>query len=391
MHRPVDRSLARRLNGDLEQFPAVALLGPRQCGKTTLARVTMERRARDGKGTLWLDLERPADQAKLQDPEAFLRRHAGDLVCVDEVQRVPELFPVLRVLIDEDRRPGRFLLLGSASPALLRQGSETLAGRLSLLELTPFRWAEVVESGRVDEAELWLRGGFPDSLLAADDDASFRWREQFVRTFLERDLPQLGFRVPAATLGRFWQMCAHLQGQVLNLSALGRALGESHTAARHHLDILEQTYVIRTLPALEANLGKRLVKAPKMYLRDSGLLHALLDLESHDALAGHPVYGASWEGFVVEQVLAQAERWSASYYRTAKGDELDLVLTKGSRRIGVEAKANSAPTVTRGFWTAHADLELGEAYVVAPVRDGFPMGRGVEALSLGALLQRLGD
>lgn len=389
MHQPLDRSLARRLDKDLAQFPAVTLLGPRQCGKTTLARMTLDRRARDGLGGLWLDLERPADRAKLGDPETFLRRHAHELVCLDEVQRVPELFPLLRALIDEDRRPGRFLLLGSASPALLRQSAETLAGRGSTLELTPFLWGEVAD--RVSEATLWLRGGFPDSLLATDDGASFRWREQFVRTFLERDLPQLGFRVPSGTLGRFWQMCAHLQGEVLNLSALGRALGESHTAARHHLDILEQTFVLRTLPPLEANLGKRLVKSPKVYLRDSGLLHALLDLDGHDALAGHPVYGASWEGFVVEQVLARAGRWKAAFYRTAKGDELDLVLSKRGRRIGVEAKASSAPSLTRGFWTAYDDLELTEAYVVAPVREPFPMGRGVEAVSLSGLLERIGD
>ncbi len=350
--------------------------------------MTMERRAREGLGGLWLDLERPADRAKLRDPETFLRRHAGDLVCLDEVQRVPELFPLLRALIDEDRRPGRFLLLGSASPALLRQTSETLAGRLSSLELTPFLVGEV--GGHASELDLWLRGGFPDSLLAANDADSFRWREQFVRTFLERDLPQLGFRVPAATLGRFWQMCAHLQGEVLNLSALGRSLGESHTAARHHLDILEQMFVVRSLPPLEANLGKRLVKSPKLYLRDSGLLHALLDLDSHDALAGHPVYGASWEGFVVEQVLARAGRWQAAYYRAAKGDEIDLVMTKRGRRVGIEVKASSAPSLTRGFWTAYDDLELTEAYVVAPVREPFPMGRGVEAVSLPGLLERLG-
>jgi predicted AAA+ superfamily ATPase len=387
MHEQLQRDLTRRLNRDLAEFPAVALLGPRQCGKTTLAgRIVANDRS--GQAIL-LDLERPSDRARLQDAETFLRRHAAHLVCLDEIQRAPELFPVLRALVDEERRPGRFLLLGSASPDLLRQSSETLAGRLSILELTPFLWHEVVASGRTSEPDLWLRGGFPESVLAPDDATSFRWREQFVRTFLERDIPQLGFRVPAATLTRFWQMCAHLQGQVLNLSALGRAIGESHTAARHHLDILEQTYILRTLPAHEANLGKRLVKSPKMYLRDSGLLHALLDLETMDALAGHPVYGASWEGFVVEQVLAHADGWRATYYRTAKGDEIDLVLTRRSRRIAIEAKASSAPTVTRGFWTAMTDLGLREGYVVAPVKEAFPIGDGVEAVPLGQLLERI--
>jgi predicted AAA+ superfamily ATPase len=389
MHQLVPRRLAAPLDRDCSQFPAVALLGPRQCGKTTLARATVDRLVRTGRGAIRLDLELPSDRAKLRDPEAFLRRHASALVCLDEIQRAPELFTVLRALIDEDRRPGRFLLLGSASPALLRQSSETLAGRLAVLELTPFLWDEIVPGTRARLETLWLRGGFPDSLLARDDAASFRWREQFVRTFLERDLPQLGFRVPAVTLDRFWRMCAHLQGQVLNLSALGRALATSHTAVRHHLDMLEQTYLLRTLPPLEANLGKRLVKTPKMYLRDSGLLHALLDVDTPDALAGHPVYGVSWEGFVVEQVLARADGWHACYYRTAKGEEIDLVLEKRRRRIAIACKASSAPSVTKGFRTALADLGIREAYVVAPVRKPFPMGGGVEAVPLGEVLGRV--
>lgn len=325
-------------------------------------------------------------------PAAWPPPWSATLVCLDEVQRAPSLFEVLRALIDEDRRPGRFLLLGSASPELLRQSSETLAGRISHLELTPFLWSEVVPSGRATQDSLWLRGGYPESLLAADDEASLRWREQFIRTFLERDLPQLGFRVPAPTLDRFWRMCAHLQGQVSNLSALGRALGTSHTAVRHYLDILEHTFVLRTLPPLEANLGKRLVKSPKLYLRDSGLLHALLSVDSLDALAGHPVYGASWEGFVVEQVLAvaTADGWRASFYRTATGDELDLVLEKRKRRVAIECQASSAPTLTRGFWRALEDLEIEEAYVVAPISGAFPLEEGVEAVGLGEVLGRVG-
>ncbi|MSP62519.1 MAG: ATP-binding protein [Myxococcales bacterium] len=385
----VPRLIAASLERDLGQFPVVALLGPRQCGKTTLARMTVERLRVRGQSPLLLDLERPSDLARLRDAETFLARHADQLVCLDEVQRAPGLFEVLRALVDADRRPGRFLLLGSASPALLRQSSESLAGRLSLLELSPFLWPEVVDPGYTPWQSLWLRGGFPDSLLAADDGASFRWREQFIRTFLERDLPQLGFRVPAATLDRFWRMCAHLHGQVQNFSALGRAMGTSHTAARHHLDMLVETYVLRSLPPLAANLGKRLVKSPKMYLRDSGLLHALLDLETHDDLAGHPIFGASWEGFVVEQVLAHASGWRASFYRTAKGEELDLVLERRRRRIAVECKASSAPTVTRGFYAALDDLAIREAYVVAPVRDSYPLGKGVEVVQLGQLLEAL--
>ncbi len=389
MHQPQPRHLSVLLDRDLAQLPAVAMVGPRQCGKTTLARATVERLARTGSPAILLDLERPSDRAKLTDPESFLRRHAHELVVLDEVQRAPELFEVLRVLIDEDRRPGRFLLLGSASPSLLRQSSESLAGRLSLLELTPFLWDELVPAGAATLDALWLRGGFPDSVLASDDVASFRWREQFIRTFLAQDIPQLGFRVPAATLDRFWRMCAHLHGQVLNLTALGRALGESHTAARHHLDMLEQTYVLRTLPPLIANVGKRLVKSPKMYLRDSGLLHTLLDLDSLDAMAGHPVYGASWEGFVVEQVLGRSEGWQGAYYRTAKGDELDLVVERRGRRVGIECKASASPTVGKGTWVCRQDLGLDEVYVVAPIREAFSLGQGVEALPIGELLARL--
>jgi uncharacterized protein len=389
MHNLVTRGAIAAVERDLAQFPVVALLGPRQCGKTTLAReVVLRRKGRRG-ASLLLDLERPSDAARLRDAEAFLRRHADELVCLDEVQRAPELFAVLRALVDEQRRPGRFLILGSASPALLRQASESLAGRIAVVELSPFTWSEVVAPGIASQATLWLRGGFPDSLLAADDQASFHWREEFIRTFVERDLPQLGFRVPAATLTRFWQMCAPLQGQVLNLSALGRAIGTSHTAARHYLDMLEQTFALRAVPPLMANLGKRLVKSPKLYLRDSGLVHAMLGLDTLDELAGHPVYGASWEGFVIEQVLAAAAGWRASYFRTATGDELDLVLEKKGRRIGIECKASSAPAVTAGFWRAVELLDLREAYVVAPVSAAFPLGKGTEAVPLGELLVRL--
>ena len=397
--RSVRRTSLDLLSRDLAEFPVVALLGPRQCGKTTLARMLADAGRADGRPVLHLDLERRSDRARLTDPEAFLRRHADELVCLDEVQLAPEIFSVLRGLVDEDRRPGRFLLLGSASPTLLRQSSETLAGRLAVRELAPFDFGEVVAPGITSVEALWLRGGFPGSLLASDDDASFRWREQFVRTFLERDIPQLGFRVPSATLGRFWQMCAHLQGQVTNLSALGRAIGTTHTAVRHHLDMLEQTFVVRTLPPLEANLGKRLVKSPKTYLRDSGLLHALLDLDSMDALAGHPVFGASWEGFVIEQVLLATGvlgHYRASYFRTAKGEELDLVLERNAgrgrpaRRIAIECKASSAPAVSRGFWTSLRELDIHEAWVISPVDEGYPLGDGAEVLPLSEAIARLG-
>ncbi len=384
MHGHFSRDLKAVLERDLVRYPAVAIVGPRQCGKTTLARMLASERA----GTLYLDLERPSDRRKLEaDPEEFLRRHAAVTVCMDEVQRVPALFEVLRSLVDEDRRPGRFLLLGSASPALLRQGSETLAGRLAVRELTPLLRDETAR--RIPLPVLWLRGGFPGSLLADDDAASCRWRDDFIQAFLERDLPLLGFRVPSATLERFWRMCAHLHGQELNLSALGRSMGVSHTASRHHLDILAGTYMLRVLEPLSANLGKRLVRTPRVYLRDVGILHALLNLETEDDLAGHPVRGTSWEGFVLEQVLARAEGWRAAYYRTSQGAELDLVLEKGRRKLAIECKASSSPAVTRGFWSALEDLGIREAYVAAPIREPFPLGKGVEALPLDRLLEQL--
>jgi hypothetical protein len=383
MQGPIPRDLEKEAAKRLDQFPAVALLGPRQCGKTTLAKQILAVR-----GGTYLDLERPADALKLSDPELFLSAHVDRLVCLDEVHRAPGLFPTLRGLIDRDRRPGRFLLLGSASPDLLRQGAETLAGRLGILELTPFLLGEVAPT-KIDVETLWRRGGFPDSLLAADEDASLRWRTAFARTFLERDILSLGFRVPATTMERFWRMLAHHHGQLLNQSALGRSLGVNHVTVRHYLDMLEQTFMVRVLPPYAANLGKRLVKSPKPYLRDSGLLHALLKIETRDDLLGHPVRGASFEGFVIEQILGAARGWRGSFYRTATGAELDLVLERGRRRVAVECKLSSAPAPTAGFWNALADLDVQEAFVVAPVEEAYPLRKGVTVAPLAAVLDRV--
>ncbi|MBI4229261.1 MAG: ATP-binding protein [Planctomycetes bacterium] len=385
MHGYIPRDLKAILVRDLGRYPAVAMVGPRQCGKSTLARMLASQHAE----TIYLDLDLPVDRHKMEtDPEEFLRRNAAATVCLDEIQRVPDLFGLLRALVDEDRRPGRFLLLGSASPALLKQGSQTLAGRLAVRELTPLLRHETAQ--KIALPSLWLRGGFPGSVLAGNDAASLLWREDFVKAFLERELPLLGFRVPAATLERFWRMCAHLHGQEMNLRALGRAMGTSHVASRHHLDILTGTFMLRVLEPLSANLGKRLVRTPRIYLRDAGIVHALLNLETENDLAGHPVRGASWEGFVIEQVLARAEGWRATYYRTAQGAELDLVLEKGLRKIAIECKASSSPAVTRGFWIALKDLGIREAYVAAPIKAPFPMGNGVEAVPLDDLLGRFG-
>ncbi len=386
MHGYVSRKTEKDVVLRLRRSPVVAIVGPRQCGKTTLAKRVLSHLPK----SLYLDLERPSDAAKLTDPEAFFALHAGDTVCLDEIQRVPDLFPVLRSVVDAQDRNGQVLVLGSASPDLLRQSSETLAGRVTFVELTPFLLPELSGAG-IDEAlnTTWLRGGFPRSVLAATDEESFAWREDFVRTFLERDVRDVRARVDVPRLARLWRMCAHEHGQTLNSARLGSALGVSAHTVRAWLELLEGTFMLRLLPPLEANLGKRLVKSPRVFLRDTGVLHALLGIVTPDDLLGHPVRGASWESLVLENVLAAFPGWRAFFFRTSAGAELDLVLEKGKRRIAVECKASSAPTVTRGFWSALEDLRIDEAWVVAPIASAFPLGSGVEAVPLGDFLARV--
>ncbi len=371
----------------LAQFPAVALLGPRQVGKTTLALQLANQQP-----SVYLDLEAPVDQARLSDPVLYLSSQAEKLVVLDEVQRVPELFGSLRGLIDAGRRigrrSGRFLLLGSASVELIRQSSESLAGRISFLELGGLNLLEVPPEQREN---LWIRGGFPDSFLADDDQASSLWREAFVRTYLERDIPQLGPRIPAETLRRFWTMLAHEQGSLLNAAALGRSLGVSGKTIASYLDLLVDLLLVRRLQPLHANVGKRLVKAPKIYVRDSGLVHTLLGLDTREAVLGHPVTGASWEGFVVENLLSCApERSQAWFYRTAAGAEMDLVLDlPGGERWAIEVKRSSAPKLSKGFHQARADLQPHHCFVVYAGDARFPLMEGVEALGAAELAGEL--
>ena len=387
MHRYLERQIETRLRASIERVPITAILGPRQCGKSTLAREFLK----TVKRSLRLDLEKPSDLAMLRDPEAFFESNRDALICLDEIQRAPDLFALMRSMVDERGSNGSFLILGSASPALLRQSSESLAGRIRYLELTPFLLREVDKtSGGSAIKALWLRGGYPRSWLAVSDEESYEWRQDFVQTFLARDLPQLGSRVPAPQLERFWRMCAHVHGQVLNSSKLGESLGVSHHTVRSYLDLLEQTYIVRALPPFSANLKKRLIKSPKIFLRDSGLLHALHSVRTFNDLLGHPVYGASWEGFVIENILSLAADWKASFYRTSSGNEIDLVLEKGRRRVAVECKAASAPEITRGFRQALADLEVSEAWVVAPVQKAYSGGSGVTIAPLHYFLSRWG-
>ncbi len=383
MHGYIHRAdLVETLKSRLESNPAVALLGARQVGKSTLAEVLLKQYP----GATYLDLERPADINKLTDPEAFFTSVGQGLICLDEIQRLPDIFPVLRGLIDRNKRNAQFLLLGSASRDLIRQSSESLAGRLSYLEITPFTQAEVPA---ITPAVHWLRGGYPRSVLADDDEASFQWREDYIRTFLERDIPQLGFQIPANTMARLWRMLAHSHGQVLNASKLAASMGASPHTIRKYIDLLEQTFMLRVLLPYTSNTKKRLVKSPKVYLRDSGILHALLGIETREELFGHPVYGPSWEGYVIENIVTQLPRWKASFFRTSNGAEMDLVFEKGSKRIAVEVKSSSSPMVSKGFWTSIETIQPDATYIVAPVDSAYPVAERVNVVPLPVFIKSM--
>ena len=383
--------LARRLKDRLLQlidhYPAVGLLGPRQVGKTTLA---LEIAA--GRRSVYLDLESPPDRARLSDPDQYLAEHDDDLVVLDEVHRAPELFRSLRGIIDRGRRSGRkvgrFLLLGSAGIDLLKQSGESLAGRIAYLELTPFDALEV-PPGELDR--LWVRGGFPSSFLADDDRLSLRWRQDFIRTYLERDIPQFGPRIPAETLRRFWTMLAHNQAELLNAANLARALGVSGVTVANYLDLMVDLLLVRRLPAWHRNEGKRLVRSPKVYVRDTGLVHALLGLRDKEDVLGHPVAGRTWETMVIETLIAVApEGTEASFYRSATGAEIDLVLMLPGRRLwAVEIKRSSAPKVEKGFHLACADLKPRKQFLVYPGSERFPVADKTMAIGLPALAGEL--
>jgi predicted AAA+ superfamily ATPase len=383
----IKRRIADRLRTLLDESPAVALLGPRQVGKTTLAQDLGE-----GRSSLYLDLESDADRAKLSDPELYLAAHEDKLVILDEVQRMPGLFQNLRGLIDRGRRKGlrsgRCLLLGSASIDLLRQSGETLAGRIAYAELAPL---DALEVGPTDLDRLWLRGGFPDSFLAKDDPASLRWRRDFIRTYLERDIPALGPRIAAETLRRFWTMLAHRQSALSNAADLGRALGVDGKTVASYLDLLVDLMLVRRLEPWHANIGKRLVRSPRIYVRDTGILHALLGLGTMDDLLGHPVAGASWEGLVVETAHAtMPDGTEAQFYRSGAGAEVDLVLTlPGGGRWAIEVKRSLAPKVERGFHHACEDLQPERRIVVYPGVEAFPLPNGIEVMSLRQFGQEL--
>jgi len=386
MHNYRNRIISAAVTNKLTSTPAVAILGPRQCGKSTLAKKIISGIDR----AVYLDLESPSDINKLRDAEAFFNLNAGNLICLDEIQRAPDLFPVLRSVIDRTNRNGQFIILGSASPDLLKQRSESLAGRLAYFELTPFLASECnTKSNAKELRKLWLRGGFPRSFLARSEHESYAWRLDFIRTFLERDIPQFGFQIPAKKLGRFWNMCAHVHGQVLNSSKLGESLSVSHHTVRSYVDLLEHTFLLRVLTPFEANLKKRLIKSPKIFIRDTGLLHALLAIETHNDLLGHPAYGFSWEGFAIENLIASLPQWKPFFYRTASGSEIDLILEKGRRLVAIECKASTAPEVTHKFRTALEILEIKEAWIVAPVEEACPADKNISVAPIENIIQQL--
>ena len=383
----ISRSLYSELSDALGHSPAVVLLGPRQVGKTTLA-LEIGRNC----NALYLDLESEQDRAKLEQPELYLADHQDRLVIFDEVHRAPGLFPVLRGLIDrgrrEGRRAGRYLLLGSASLDLLKQSGETLAGRVTYLELSPFT---LVETGKESLDLLWVRGGFPESLLAPDTQRSLRWRQDFIRTYLERDIPQFGPRIPAETLRRFWIMLAHHQGGLLNNALFARNLGVDVKTVSGYLDLLVDLLLVRRLPPWHSNIGKRLVKSPKVYVRDSGLVHALLTIPDKENLVSHPVVGQSWECFVIENLLRCSPADMQGYfYRTGGGAEIDLLLAWPDGKLwAVEIKRSLTPKPERGFYNACEDLEPARKFVVYPGTERYRIAPDCEAISLAALVEEL--
>lgn len=376
------RILEKEAIPSLEYFPVTAILGPRQCGKSTLVKHLLT----EYEDTLFLDLEKDSDLEKLSDPEWFLGSRREKLICLDEIQRKPELFPLLRSLIDEDRRPGMYLILGSASRELIRQSSESLAGRISYHSLTPFLWDEVKEYTTIEN--YMAKGGFPLSLLTDSEKFSYDWRKNFITTFLERDLLQYAGFTPR-TMRRLWQMLAHSNGQTVNYSSLGSSLGVSHTTIRNYLDLLEGTFMVYQVPPFEGNTKKRLIKAPKVYIADSGISLALLNLKNFEAAAGHPSFGALWETVVLSNLNGHFPRLDVMFYRTNHGIEIDFAVSDGTQTVAIECKASVSPKVTKGNYQAIEDIQPELTLVVSPIKQGYRMNPKMEIVSLEEMVERL--
>jgi len=375
----IKRIIQKDVENSLSTFPVVCILGPRQVGKTTLAKEIQKKIS----SSVYIDLELPSDYNKLNEPELYLSEQKNKLIIIDEIQQKPELFSIIRALVDQDRKNGRFLILGSSSPDLVKQSSESLAGRIVFHNLSAFLITEL-ESDKKTVDKLWIRGGFPDSFLAKNEEASLNWRESFIKTYLERDIPNFGIKIPSIQLRRFWMMLAHSHGSLWNASKIASALGVSAPTAKYYLDILEETFIVRHLPPFYSNIKKRLVKSPKIYIRDSGLLHNLFGIENKEGLLGHPAAGHSWEGFVIEQVINMLpKKYTFYFYRTSSGAEVDLVVVKGDKPVlCIEVKLSLSPVPTQGFFNSMIDLHCYNGIIIYPGNDTYSIKNDVKIMPI---------
>lgn len=378
----INRQFLTLISKAFNRSPCVAILGPRQCGKSTFAKHFLENR-----NAIYLDLQSPGDRNKLSDPELFFENFSDQIICLDEIQYVPELFPVLRSVIDRDRKPGRFLILGSATRDLIKQSKESLAGRISYIEMSPFMWNEV--DGRFSLNQFLMKGGFPESLFLVDDLDSFDWKKDFISTFLERDIPNLGFTIPVPVMHNLWKMLAHYHGQVINYSKLGASLDLPAVQLKKYIYLLEQTYMIRLLQPYHSNLKKRMIKSPKVFIRDSGILHTLLNIQNFEALLGHPAVGSSWEGMVIENIIKRYHRWEPFFIRTSNGAEIDLLLKKANQMIFIECKFSKAPNSTHGFTSLQKEISPDKSFIIAPVEEGYDLSANTKIRNLTEILNEL--
>jgi predicted AAA+ superfamily ATPase len=378
----IKRNIESHLEKYLSIFPIVGILGPRQSGKSTLIKNYIN----NTKTAIYLDLQYPDDFNKLTNPTLFFNENEDKMICLDEIQIVPQLFSTLRSIVDKNRSNGKFILLGSASRALIQNSSESLAGRIGFLYLMPFSAIELSEMEDFKINKLWVRGGFPESYLAKNDEFSKIWIENYIKTYVERDIPQLGFQVPTMQFIRFFSILAHVHGRLLNQSKLAEAIGMTHPTIKRYIDLLEQTFIVRTIQPFESNLKKRLVKSPKVYIRDTGILHHLLRINSMNDLLSHPVLGSSWEGFVIENIMNTFTDFDYFFYRTAAGAEIDLIMKKGEILIAVECKTSTSPKPGKGLWQAMEDVNPNQTYIIAPVNEIYSLDEKIKVIGLMAFL-----
>ena len=377
----ISRIEEKEINKFMPDIPVVGIIGARQVGKTTLAKNLLS----NFSNTVFLDLEKKSDRQIIENTEDFLNLNKGKIICIDEIQMMPDVLSEMRNFIDNNDDT-KFIVLGSSSPDILRNSSESLAGRIFYFELQSFLWQEIKHKSTMQNYR--LLGGMPKSILAKNKELAFIWLKNYVRTFLERDLRNFGFNIPPDTLHRLWQMLAHLNGQVLNSSQLANSMGLTHSTIKNYIDILANTFMLRILQPYHTNIKKRLVKSPKVYFRDTGVLHTLLNIRSFNDLFAHPVYGSSWEVTVIENLISKYKNWNYYFYRTATGNEIDLVFTKANRVVAIEIKSSSTPKLTKGFWYALDDINATEAYIIAPVRMPYPIKNNVMVYPLEDFLEK---